>query len=129
MCSIDNMPTQLPLEATESFGDLLNPYIEDIIRSDATKSLEEESFSPVVKGACITSNGQLTPNFEYIMEWRAKKAAASSQIRRSPAGKHVLVLGAGFVSAPLVELLTRDEKVHVTVASELQGFVDAIHLI
>jgi saccharopine dehydrogenase-like NADP-dependent oxidoreductase len=44
-------------------------------------------------------------------------------------GKHVLVLGAGFVSAPLVELLTRDEKVHVTVASELQGFVDTIHLI
>jgi len=121
VCSIDNMPTQLPLEATQSFGDLLNPYIDDIIKSDATKPFEESGFHPVVKGACITSNGELTPNFQYIMEWRTKKAANNSRVKRSPLGKHVLVLGAGYVSAPLVELLTRDANTHVTVASELQG--------
>ncbi len=35
--------------------------------------------------------------------------------------KTVLVLGAGYVASPLVEMLTRDENVHVIVASELQG--------
>lgn len=31
VCSIDNMPTQLPLEATDYFGKLLMPYIYDIV--------------------------------------------------------------------------------------------------
>lgn len=33
MCSIDNLPAQLPIEATEYFGDLLFPYIEEMVRS------------------------------------------------------------------------------------------------
>lgn len=31
------MPTQLPREATDFFGDLLYPYVTDIMKSDATK--------------------------------------------------------------------------------------------
>lgn len=50
VCSIDNMPTQLPRESTDFFGDLLYPYAEDIMKSDATKPLEEHNFSPVVQG-------------------------------------------------------------------------------
>ncbi len=37
ICSIDNMPTQLPMEATDFFGELLMPHVEEILRSDATK--------------------------------------------------------------------------------------------
>lgn len=33
MCSIDNLPAQLPIEATEYFGDMLFPYIEEMVRS------------------------------------------------------------------------------------------------
>lgn len=50
VCSIDNMPTQLPRESTDFFGDLLLPYTDDIMKSDATKPLEEHDFSPSVKG-------------------------------------------------------------------------------
>lgn len=32
MCSIDNLPAQLPIEATEYFGDMLFPYIEEMVR-------------------------------------------------------------------------------------------------
>lgn len=32
VCSIDNMPAQMPLEATEHFGNLLTPYINDLVR-------------------------------------------------------------------------------------------------
>jgi hypothetical protein len=31
VCSIDNMPTQLPREATEFFGSLLEPYIDEMV--------------------------------------------------------------------------------------------------
>ena len=37
ICSIDNMPTQLPMEATDFFGELLLPYVRTILKSDATK--------------------------------------------------------------------------------------------
>lgn len=50
VCSIDNMPTQLPRESTDFFGDLLLPYADDIMKSDATRPLEEHNFSPVVHG-------------------------------------------------------------------------------
>ena len=39
ICSIDNMPTQLPLEATDFFGNLLLPHVHNIMKSDATKVL------------------------------------------------------------------------------------------
>lgn len=53
VCSIDNMPTQLPRESTDFFGDLLFPYAEDIMKSDATKPLEEHNFTPVVQGVNV----------------------------------------------------------------------------
>ena len=31
VCSIDNMPTQLPREATEFFGSLLLPHLEEMV--------------------------------------------------------------------------------------------------
>ena len=43
MCSIDNMPAQLPRESTEFFGGLLFPHIHDIVRlflSQFLQSLE-----------------------------------------------------------------------------------------
>lgn len=70
VCSIDNMPTQLPRESTDMFGELLYPYALDIINSDAKRSLEEHNFLPEVSSAIIASNGKLTPAFEYIQELR-----------------------------------------------------------
>lgn len=32
MCSIDNLPAQLPIEATDYFGDQLFPYIWEMVR-------------------------------------------------------------------------------------------------
>ena len=85
------MPTQLPLESTNAFGDKLFPYINDIINSDATKPFEEASFGHVVKSAVICSNGQLTPNFEYIAELRKRKSLRFNSL--SEKKKNVLVLG------------------------------------
>lgn len=117
MCSIDNLPAQLPIEATEYFGDRLFPYIWEMLPSDATRPLEEEEFSPQVRDAVITSNGALTPKFEYIEKLRERREKA--QIMKKSGMKRVLLLGSGYVSGPVVEYLTRDEKTQVTVASVL----------
>ncbi|XP_060893053.1 alpha-aminoadipic semialdehyde synthase, mitochondrial [Labrus mixtus] len=117
MCSIDNLPAQLPIEATEYFGDRLFPYIWEMLPSDATRSLDEEDFSPQVRDAVITSNGVLTPKFEYIEKLRERMEKA--QILKKAGMKRVLLLGSGYVSGPVVEYLTRDEKTQVTVATVL----------
>ncbi|KAM9351728.1 alpha-aminoadipic semialdehyde synthase, mitochondrial [Symphorus nematophorus] len=117
MCSIDNLPAQLPIEATEYFGDRLFPYIWEMLYSDATRPLDEEDFSPQVRDAVITSNGVLTPKFEYIEKLRERREKA--QIMKKPGMKRVLLLGSGYVSGPVVEYLTRDERTQVTVASVL----------
>lgn len=117
MCSIDNLPAQLPIEATEYFGDRLFPYIWEMLPSDATRPLPEEEFSPQVRDAVITSNGVLTPKFEYIEKLRERREKA--QIMKKSGMKRVLLLGSGYVSGPVVEYLTRDENTQVTVASVL----------
>lgn len=32
VCSIDNMPAQMPIEATEHFGNLVYPYVENMVK-------------------------------------------------------------------------------------------------
>nr|XP_046208416.1 alpha-aminoadipic semialdehyde synthase, mitochondrial isoform X1 [Oncorhynchus gorbuscha]XP_046208417.1 alpha-aminoadipic semialdehyde synthase, mitochondrial isoform X1 [Oncorhynchus gorbuscha]XP_046208418.1 alpha-aminoadipic semialdehyde synthase, mitochondrial isoform X1 [Oncorhynchus gorbuscha]XP_046208419.1 alpha-aminoadipic semialdehyde synthase, mitochondrial isoform X1 [Oncorhynchus gorbuscha] len=121
MCSIDNLPAQLPIEATEYFGDRLFPYIWEMLPSDATRPLEEEDFSPQVRDAVITSQGKLTPKFEYIEDLRERRFLDSEQakIMKRSGMKRVLLLGSGYVSGPVIEYLTRDPGTQITVASVL----------
>ncbi|XP_058796549.1 alpha-aminoadipic semialdehyde synthase, mitochondrial isoform X2 [Phymastichus coffea] len=129
VCSIDNMPTQLPREATDFFGDLLFPYALDVIRSDARRPLDEHDFTPAVLGAIIASNGQLTPSYQYIRELRQQNCLRSrhKESAGSAAGSRgVLVLGAGYVSAPLVEYLHRDPGLRIAVGSQLKDEADAL---
>ncbi|KAB7495264.1 Alpha-aminoadipic semialdehyde synthase, mitochondrial [Armadillidium nasatum] len=119
VCSIDNMPTQLPRESTDYFGDLLMPYIKDIICSDAKKEFEEKNFCPEVASAVLASNGKLTPNFEYIAELRRRNRAKNmSALHGQTKTPKVLILGAGHVSEPMVEYLSRDSTIGVTVECE-----------
>lgn len=60
------MPTQLPLESTDLFGDLLFPHTFDILRSDATKPLENHNFSFPVYSVRL--------NFDFDFYHRTKKS-------------------------------------------------------
>lgn len=122
ICSIDNMPTQLPREATDFFGGLLLPHVMDILKSDAEQPFEEHEINkigPVISGSVICSNGKLTPKYEYIAKLREKNNTIIPGDFNSE--KKVLVLGAGYVSSPVVDYLTRDESIGVTVASDLDA--------
>ncbi|XP_059833923.1 alpha-aminoadipic semialdehyde synthase, mitochondrial [Hypanus sabinus] len=125
MCSIDNLPAQLPIEATEYFGDKLCPYLWEMLASDATQPFDKESsFTPVVRNAVIASNGSLTPKFKYIQKLRANRESA--QIRTmSPKGR-VLLLGAGYVSGPALQYFTKDTDIEISVASNLKDQLDKL---
>ncbi|XP_068151010.1 alpha-aminoadipic semialdehyde synthase, mitochondrial [Drosophila tropicalis] len=128
VCSIDNMPTQLPRESTDLFGELLTPHVHDIIKSDAKKPLKEENFSYPIQSAIIASNGQLTESFQYIQELRDSQNNRSRHKMegRNESNKKVLVLGAGMVSAPLVEWLHREKDVSITVCSQVKEEADRL---
>ncbi|KAJ2942585.1 hypothetical protein O0L34_g2052 [Tuta absoluta] len=126
VCSIDNMPTQLPRESTDFFGDLLYPYAEDIMNSDASKPLEEHNFTPVVQGAIITSNGKLTAPFEYINELRQSNTRSRHKVEGGDQDSQVVIMGSGLVSAPVVEYLAQNKNVSVTVASQFKEDADML---
>ncbi|XP_028618405.1 alpha-aminoadipic semialdehyde synthase, mitochondrial [Grammomys surdaster] len=117
MCSIDNLPAQLPIEATEYFGDMLYPYVEEMLLSDASQPLESQNFSPVVRDAVITSNGLLTDKYKYIQKLRESREHI--QFLSMSKKKKVLVLGSGYVSGPVLEYLSRDNNIEITVGSDM----------
>lgn len=117
MCSIDNLPAQLPIEATEYFGDMLYPYVEEMLLSDASQPLESQNFSPVVRDAVITSNGILTDKYKYIQKLRESRERI--QPLSMSTKKKVLVLGSGYVSGPVLEYLSRDNNIEITVGSDM----------
>lgn len=71
------------------------------------------------------SNGKLTPNFEYINELREVNAR-KHKIDGDAFTKRVLVLGAGMVSAPLVEYLSRDTTISMKVCSQVKEEADRL---
>ena len=131
ICSIDNLPAQLPREATDYFGKLLLPWIPEMVASNTSTPFEHEThFSDTVKNAVITSNGSLTPNYEYIDQLRKSQEPVKpvtptvKEPTTAPIGtkdidiKHkVLLLGSGLVTGPVVEYLMRDQSIRLTIAS------------
>lgn len=127
ICSISNMPAQIPREATDFFGSQLYPHIYDMIKCDAKNPFKEFTGSDVVKNSIIASNGKLTPNFKYIDDLRNQfRAAKKAKLLSSSVSKRCLLLGAGYVSRPVVDYLMRDKTTHVTVASQLKDDLDVI---
>ncbi|XP_069485193.1 alpha-aminoadipic semialdehyde synthase, mitochondrial [Ambystoma mexicanum] len=124
MCSIDNLPAQLPLEATECFGDMLFPYIQEMLMSDANVPFEKQAFTPVVRDAVIASNGSLTPKYRYIQKLRESREHA--QLMAMGAKKKILVLGSGYVSGPVINYLTRDPNVEITAVSVMKEQVEQL---
>eukprot|EP01133_Synstelium_polycarpum_P015981 gene15981-19006_t len=106
--AVDNLPTEFPKEATQWFGDHLSTFMEAIVRSDPMKPYDKMDDIPAeIKRAVITSHGSITPPFEYIKELRKKREAMIGRI---------LIVGAGYVSLPVISYLTRNPSHMITVA-------------
>ncbi|VDM39180.1 unnamed protein product [Toxocara canis] len=121
VCSIDNMPAQMPYEATEAFGNLLYPYIIDMLNCSTDQPFDHLHCSEDIKRAIITNAGSLTPRYEYITELRLKSFSAHKCRVMGDSKKHVLLLGAGMVSDPVAHYYSTKKDVTLTVATESTG--------
>ena len=116
------MPTQVAKEATSWFGDGLLPLMPSILAaSDTQKNFDQLRAAGVkqeILQAIITSDGKLTPRFEYIEKLRTENDLKNKD-------NSALVLGAGMVTGPLVEYLD-GLGVKLTLASAKLDEIDAL---
>lgn len=59
--AVDNLPCELPIDASESFGDQLSEFIfPSLVKGDAEE---------ILKRATITENGKLTEAYQYLQDY------------------------------------------------------------
>jgi len=60
MMTIDNLPNELPRDASKAFGEMFTKYV--------LNDLEDAYNSKLLKGSMIASEGKLGPNYKYLSE-------------------------------------------------------------
>lgn len=76
--SVEILPTELPRDASEHFGQALMPLLPPLLRSSGSKDQTDmDDLPPELKRACITSHGELMPKWKYISRLRAQKSVLS----------------------------------------------------
>ncbi len=64
--AVDNLPTELPREASQAFGEALIPFVYAMGACDYSKPYETLNLPAEVKRAVIAHAGKLTPDFEFL---------------------------------------------------------------
>ena len=64
--AVDNLPTELPREASEAFGEALIPFVYAMGACDYSAPFKSLDLPAEVKRAVIAHAGELTPDFEYL---------------------------------------------------------------
>jgi len=67
--SVDILPSELPRESSEAFGDVLVNYVKQLTEADYSTSFEALDIPPAFKRALILHNGNLTPDFKYMTDF------------------------------------------------------------
>lgn len=67
--AVDNLPAELPKDASNNFSEALLPFIPGIVNADYDKSFEQIDLPPEIKRAVIVYKGELTPNYEYLKDF------------------------------------------------------------
>ncbi|MCK4717380.1 MAG: hypothetical protein KAT70_01830, partial [Thermoplasmata archaeon] len=64
--AVDNLPAELPREASIRFSKSLESFVEPMAKADYTVPFKELELPPEIKRALVLHQGKLTPDFEYI---------------------------------------------------------------
>ncbi len=67
--AVDILPSELPRDSSQAFGDALVGFIEPIAKADFAASFQELELPSPIKGAMILHKGKLTPDYEYIQQY------------------------------------------------------------
>jgi len=67
--AVDILPSELPRESSEGFGEALEKFVPAIASADYSVDFNALDLPPEIKGAMILYQGKLTPKFKYIAEY------------------------------------------------------------
>jgi len=67
--SVDILPSELPKNASDAFGDALLNFVEDIAKCDYSADFDSLQLPAPIKRAMILHNGNFTPDFKYMEEF------------------------------------------------------------
>jgi alpha-aminoadipic semialdehyde synthase len=67
--AVGNLPTELPIEASQTFSDALEPFIPRMAEAKLDGALEESDLPPEIQRAVIVWRGELTPPFAHLREF------------------------------------------------------------
>ncbi len=70
--SVDNLPCELPRDASAAFSTALKGYISQLADTDFSRPLDELGLPPELAGAIITHKGELAPDYRYLEEFLKK---------------------------------------------------------
>lgn len=69
LLAVDNLPAELPKDASEYFSAALTPFVPGILSADFSKPLAESGLPPEIINAVIVYNGELTKNYLYLNDF------------------------------------------------------------
>ena len=64
--AVDTLPSELPREASISFGDMLMPFVPAIARADFETPLADLDLPAPLKRSVIVHRGEFTPDYKYM---------------------------------------------------------------
>lgn len=67
--AIDNLPCEIPKDASVYFSNILKPFVPAIAQADFSTSFERCDLPPEIKKAVIVYQGELTPDYKYIEKY------------------------------------------------------------
>jgi len=67
--AVDNLPCELPREASSYFGETLLDFIPALAKADFKVPFEELDLPRAIKDAIIVYRGRLTKNYEYLTQY------------------------------------------------------------
>jgi alpha-aminoadipic semialdehyde synthase len=67
--AVDNLPCELPKEASEFFSRVLYPFIPRLVEADYNGSFENLDLPDELRRATLLYKGELTPDYEYIKQY------------------------------------------------------------
>jgi len=67
--AVDILPSELPRDSSEGFGNVLSNFVKSIAIADYNLSYEEIDLPRAIKKALILLKGEFTPNYQYMNEF------------------------------------------------------------
>jgi saccharopine dehydrogenase (NAD+, L-lysine forming) len=72
--AVDILPSELPRESSESFGEALWEFVPVIAQADYSVAFDQLNLPSEIKSAMILHKGELTPDYKYINDYLNSKS-------------------------------------------------------